>query len=122
MVIRVLPYALAAACILALTGCQSLAMALDDPYPYGSDPAAVAGPPGYNCAAQVQDAAIWGTLPSAFCSPYGSSFYWSRRAGARPYSFYGRPYGGGWRSSGWHRSGGFRGGYGGFRGGRGGRR
>ena len=103
-------------CALALTGCQSLAIAMnDDPTPYGS------GPAGYNCAAQMQDAAVWGTLPSAYCAPANTPFFWwPRRTGVAPY-YYGRPYGPAWRGPGYYHRGFYRGG-GGFRGGRGGRR
>jgi hypothetical protein len=112
----------------ATVGCRSMAVAMDDPPAYDSNQPAVSVP-SYNCAAQMRDAVVWGTLPSAFCAPSSVPYYWSRSAGAYPY-YYGRA----WRGPGWHSyrsyppgrgyGGGWRGFGGGWRGGggRGGRR
>jgi hypothetical protein len=100
--------ALVTAIGLSSGGCLSAAAAMDDPPAYDSNQPAVSGP-GYNCAAQMRDAVVWGTLPSAFCAPSSVPYYWSRSAGAYPY-YYGRP----WRGPGWHSYRGYPGrGYGG---------
>jgi hypothetical protein len=114
--------ALVAAIGLTAAGCQSTAIAMDDPWAYNS---ATATPASLNahCSTSARDAVVWGTLPSAWCAPYGPSAYWSGPAG--PGFYYGRPYGRTWRGFGWHQHRGYSGrGYGGgWRGGgRGGRR
>ena len=113
---------LVAAIGLATVGCQSMAVAMDDPLAYDSGPAQPAGMNAY-CSSMARDAAAWGMLPSAWCTPSGPPMYWSGPAGAYPY-FYSRPYGRTWRGSGWnqYRSHPGRGYGGGWRGGRGGRR
>ncbi len=124
----VLQFTFVAAAGLAASGCQSMAVAMDDPLAYDS---AVAQPASLNayCSTAARDAAVWGTLPSAWCAPYGP--YWSGPAGASPYYYgqtYGRPHdrtwGRTWRGPGWHQYRGYsgRGFGGGGRGGRGGRR
>lgn len=114
-----LQLALVAAIGLAVGGCQSTAVAMDDPLADGSDATTPASLNAY-CSTMARDTAVWGTLPSAWCAPYGP--YWS---GASPYS-YGRPYGRTWRGFGGHQYRGYsgRGFGGGWRGGggRGGRR
>ena len=90
---------LVAAVGLATVGCQSMAVAMDDPLAYDSGPAQPAGMNAY-CSSMARDAAAWGTLPSALCTPYGPPMYWSGPTGAYPY-FYGRPSGRTWRGSGW---------------------
>ena len=113
---------LVAAVGLATIGCQSMAVAMDDPLAYDSGPAQPAGMNAY-CSSMARDAAAWGTLPSTLCAPYGPPMYWSGPTGAYPY-FYGRPSGRTWRGPGWHQYRGYSGrGYGGgWRGGRGGGR
>jgi hypothetical protein len=122
--LTVLQLTLVAAIGLAAIGCQSTAIAMDDPLAYDPNSVQPAGMNAY-CSSMARDAAVWGTLPSALCTPYGSPMYWSGPAGAYPY-FYGRPYGYGrtWRGPGLHQYRGYSGrGYGGgWRGGRGGRR
>jgi hypothetical protein len=83
---------------MAAAGCQSLAIAMDDPAAY--DSAGAAQPASLNayCASAARDAALWGTLPSAWCAPYGP--YWYGSAGGYPYAYYGRPYGKTWRGFG----------------------
>lgn len=116
---------LVAAIGLATVGCQAMAIAMDDPLAY--DYSGSAQPAGMNayCSSMARDAVAWGTLPSAWCAPYGSPAYTSRSAGIGPY-YYGRPSGRPWRGPGWHQYRGYSGrGYGGgWRGGggRGGRR
>ena len=115
--------ALAAVVGLTATGCQSTAVAMDDPWAYEAGAAQPASLNAY-CSTAARDAVVWGTLPSAWCTPYGPSMYGSGLTGAYPY-FYGRPsYGRTWRGPGWHQYRGYSGrGYGGgWRGGRGGRR
>jgi hypothetical protein len=118
-----LQFTFAAAIGLTTIGCQSTAVAMDDPLAYDSNstPAAM----NAHCSSMARDAAVWGTLPSTLCTPYGPPMYWSGPTGAYPY-FYRRPYGYGrpWRGLGWHQYRGYYGrGYGGgWRGGRGGRR
>ena len=99
---------------LATAGCQSMAVAMDDPLAY--DPGATQ-PAGFNayCSTTARDAAVQGTLPLTWCAPYGPSPYWSRPVPG--YSYYGwgarRP----WRGSpgyySWGHAGRYR--YGGFR-------
>ena len=117
----VLQFTFVAAAGLAGSGCQSMAATMDDPLAYDS---AVAQPTSLNayCSQTARDAAVWGTLPSAWCAPYGPG-YWSRSTGPGP-SYYGRSYGRTWRGPGWGHYRGYPGrGYGGgWRGGRGGRR
>ena len=106
-------------------GCHSLAVATDDPWASDSGSPQTAAMNTY-CSSQARDAALWGTLPSALCTPYGPSLYWSRPGLGYPYSGWGtrRPWRGSpgyysWGHSGRSRYGGFR--SGGFRSG-GGRR
>ena len=110
---------------LAAAGCQHAAVAMDDPWAYDSGSAQNAAMSSH-CSAQARDAAIWGTLPSAWCTPYGPSLYWSQPAPGYPYYGWGtgRPWRGSagyysWGHPGRYRYGGFR--SGGFRSG-GGRR
>jgi len=105
---------------LTAAGCQSTAVALDDPWAYDSSAATTASLNAH-CSAVARDAVIWGTLPSAWCAPYGPSAYWSGPTGP---GYYGRPYGRTWRGFGGYQYRGYSGrGYGGgWRGGRGGRR
>jgi hypothetical protein len=111
---------------LVTIGCQSRAVAMDDPLAYDSSSTQPSGMDAY-CSSMARDAVAWGTLPSALslCTPYGPPMYWSGPTGAYPFYFYGRPHGGRtWRGPGWHQYRGYSGrGYGGgWRGGRGGRR
>jgi hypothetical protein len=103
---------------LGTVGCQYTAVAMDDPQAYGPGAAPPAGLNAY-CSTMARDVVAWGTLPSAWCAPYGPSWY-----GPYPYSYYGRPYGRTWRGPGWSHYRGHpgRGFGGGWRGGRGGRR
>ena len=109
---------------LAAMGCHSMTATetVDDPWAYDSGAAQPASLNAY-CSTAAKDAVVWGTLPSAWCAPYGPPMYGSGLTGAYPY-FYGRPYGRTWRGLGWHQYRGYSGrGYGGgWRGGRGGRR
>jgi len=110
---------LIAALGLATVGCQSTAIAMDDPLAYDSGVAQPASLNAY-CSTTARDAVIWGTIPSAWCAPYGP--YWSGPAGTYPYS-YGRPYDRTSRGPGWNQYRSHPGrSYGGWRGGRGGRR
>jgi len=81
---RALPLIGVAILGLATAGCQSMAVAMDDSWAYDSGPAPNAVMNSH-CSVQAQDAAIWGTLPSAWCTPYGPSLYWSRPAPGYPY-------------------------------------
>ena len=110
---------------LAVAGCQSMAAPLDDLSVDDSNSPYSVAMSSY-CTAQTRDAVIWGTLPSAWCTPYGPSLYWSRPAPGYPYYGWGtrRPWKGSpgyysWGHPGRYRYGGFR--SGGFRSG-GGRR
>ena len=100
---------------LAATGCQHAAVAMDDPWAYDSAPAQNAAMSSH-CSAQARDAAIWGTFPSAWCTPYGPSLYWSWPTPGYPY-YYGWGTGRPWRGSpgyySWGHPGRYR--YGGFR-------
>lgn len=123
VLLRLAPFACMAVIGMATMGCYSMAAAVDDPWAYDSGAAQPAGLSAY-CSTMARDAAVWGTLPSAWCTPYGPPAYSSQSAGIGPYYYYGRPYGRTWRGPGWHQYRGYSGrGYGsGGRGGRGGRR
>jgi hypothetical protein len=121
---RVMPFACMVIVGLAAMGCQSTAVAMDGPWGYGPGATRSAGLDAH-CSAQARDAVIWGTLPSAWCAPYGP--YWSRPGIATPYFYSGPPFVRPWRGLGWQQYrnyhgrsfGGWRGGW---RGGRSGRR
>lgn len=122
---RALPFIGIAVLGLAVAGCQSTAVPMDDLGVYDAALPQNVAISSY-CSAQARDAAIWGTFPSAWCAPNGSSPYWSRPDPGYPY--YGwetrRPWRGApgyysWGHPGRYRHGGFR--SGGFRSG-GGRR
>jgi len=120
-----LPFIGAAMLGLAATGCQSLAVPMDDPWAYDSSAPQNVALNSY-CSTQAQDAALWGTRPFARCAPYGSSLYWFRSVPGSPYYGWGtrHPWRGSpgyysWGHPGRYRHGGFR--PGGFRSG-GGRR
>lgn len=123
---RALPFIGAVMLGLAAAGCQSMAVPMDDPWTYDSGSPQNVAMSSY-CSAQARDAAIWGTLSSAWCTPYGPSLYWSRPVPDYPYYGWGtrRPWRGSpgyysWGHPGRYRHGGFR--SGGFRSGGGRRR
>lgn len=120
--LRLTPFACLAVSGLTIMGCHSMAMAVDDSGAYDSATQS-AGLSAY-CSTMARDAAVRGTLPSAWCAPYGPPAYSSQSAGIDPYYYYGQPYGRTWLGPGWHQYRGYpRRGYGsGWRGGRGGRR
>lgn len=126
VLLRLAPFACMAVIGMATMGCYSMAAAVDDSWAYDSGAAQPAGLSA-SCSTMARDAAVWGTLPSAWCAPYGPPAYSSQSAGIGPsyyYGYYGRPYSRTWRGPGWHQYRGYPGrGYGGgWRGGRGGRR
>lgn len=107
-----LELAFVAAAGLAAGGCQSMAIAMDDPLAYDPDTAQYASFNPY-CSTMARDATVRGRLPSPWCAPYGPSPYWSRPVPG--YSFYGWGSRLPWRGSPGYYSRGHAGRYGGFR-------